>query len=200
LSGYTTRPQKREIFAGWRREGENSAEHKICDNATIAGVRSQSRCLEETVLANYSTVSVNRRELCLSIPVTQKSEQQNRRRFTSLPFSLSREPSTGYPPPLLKLGSILAIQKFNKQIKREIEKTFLIGCESVSTLLSPCLLDTRKNPPFQFLFFLFTGSGFLRRVIFDFYYLIKKKKGKLPKPLNNLSKLQNFSSTCWTSF
>ena len=98
LSGYTTRPQKREIFAGWRREGENSAEHKICDNATIAGVRSQSRCLEETVLANYSTVSVNRRELCLSIPVTQKSEQQNRRRFTSLPFSLSREPSTGYPP------------------------------------------------------------------------------------------------------
>lgn len=91
--------RKREIFAGWRREGENSAEHKICDNATIAGVRSQSRCLEETVLANYSTVSVNRRELFLSIPITQKSEQQNRRRFTSLLFSLSREPSTGYPPP-----------------------------------------------------------------------------------------------------
>jgi hypothetical protein len=112
------------------------------------------------------------------------------------PFHFPANLPRDTPPPLLKLGSILAIQKFNKQIKREIEKTFLIGCESVSTLLSPCLLDTRKNPPFQFLFFLFTGSGFLRRVIFDFYYLIKKKKGKLPKPLNNLSKLQNFSSTC----
>lgn len=95
------------------------------------------------------------------------------------PANLPRD--TPPPPPKLKLGSLLAIQKINKQIKREIEKTFLIGCGSVCTLLRPVFSIHAKIRPFNFSFFFLQGQGFLAALSLIFIILLKKKKRKVTK-------------------